>query len=91
MKKKNPIDRKKPVEKKFVKQDMSTKEIYSGEVPSIVGRQRILVRAKGKESFIYVNDDSDSVDAVKERYGNDFIRTLGKVTHDPRPVFNQKQ
>lgn len=63
-----------------LKSDLTGKDTYQGELPSIVGRRRLLVRASGKESFIFVNQEA--VPAIKTKYGSDFIRDCGVVTHD---------
>lgn len=78
MKKTNPTDRKPKVDNN----DGST---YQGAIPSIVGRRRLLVRASGKEGFLYVDDNAKSIEAVKARYGNDFIRVLPVVTVEHKP------
>ncbi|WP_215239322.1 hypothetical protein [Dyadobacter helix] len=85
MKKQARVSIKEPVKPtKEVKADLS-KGIYKGEIRSIVGQHRLLVRASGKESFIYV--DKSGVEAIKEKYGKDFIRNCGVVKKDHKPQF----
>lgn len=81
MKKANPTTPKKAV----VKQTLLRKELYVGATPSIIGKRRLLVRADFKESFVYVEDDPAAIEAVKNRYGKNFIRVLPIVQSDPRP------
>jgi hypothetical protein len=65
-----------------LKADLVGKGTYKGRLPSIVGRYRLLVRAAGKESFIYV--DEKAIPAIQKKYGNDFIRNCGQATKDTK-------
>jgi len=70
--------------KRDPKDDLMSKGIYKGELPSIVGRQRLLVRSNGKESFIYV--DEKAVSSIEKKYGKDFIRNCGTVIQETKRV-----
>lgn len=67
-----------------IKADLVGKGTYKGQMPSIVGRYRLLVRASGKESFIYV--DEKAIPAIQSKYKGDFIRNCGIVTTDHKPA-----
>lgn len=67
-----------------IKADLTGKGTYTGQIPSIVGRYRLLVRAAGKESFIYV--DQPAIPAIQNKYGADFIRNCGIVKTDHKPA-----
>lgn len=64
--------------------DLTTKETYKGEIKSIVGRQRLLVRSNGKESFIYV--DEKAAPDIEKKYSKDFIRNCGTVIQETKRV-----
>lgn len=61
--------------------DLTGNGTYRGSLPSIVGKHRILIR--GKADYVYAGEDQ--IEAIKARYGQDFIRDLGEVKSDTRP------
>lgn len=71
----------KPKNSKDLNSDLTGNGTYDGELPSIIGKHRILLR--GKADYVFVS--AHQVESARDRYGKDFVRDLGEVTVDPRP------
>lgn len=74
-----------PKNSKDLNSDLTGNGTYKGEIPAVIGTHRLLI--KGKSDYVYVKDHR--VAEMKEKYGKDFIRDLGKVKVDPRPEMKQ--
>lgn len=71
-----------PKNKNDINSDLTGNGTYEGQIEGIVGLHRLLI--KGKCDYVYVRPAR--LEAKKAKYGKDFIRDLGPVKSDPRPV-----
>ncbi len=62
--------------------------VYEGDIPSIVGKQILLIRNRLKSYYIFV--DKERIPRARQKYGNSIIRNLGTVKRDFKPIHKIK-
>ncbi len=65
------------------------KELYQGEIPSIVGLTVCVVRHPDKEMLIFVKNKH--INRARKKYGRSFLRVCGTVISDPKKVLPRKR
>ncbi|MCE7072004.1 hypothetical protein LZG74_16935 [Dyadobacter sp. CY327] len=71
-----------------VEKHSSEFDVYTGDIPGIVGLIVLLVNYRKTETFVFAR--KDNAVAISEKYGRGFKRFLGEVRHDPRPFQRPK-